>query len=44
MLKVVLALYTADLVHEVVVYKDIIGMCSNPDGGKLKVSDYGSLI
>lgn len=44
MLKEVLALYMADLVHEVVVYKDIIGMCSTPHGGKLKVSSYGSLI
>lgn len=32
MLKEVVALYTADLVREVVVNKDILGMCSNPDG------------
>lgn len=44
MLRKVLALCTADLVHEVVVNKDIIDVRSTPDGGKLKVSDYGSLI
>lgn len=38
MLKEVVALYTADLVREVVVNKDILGMCSNPDGGKLNLN------